>query len=125
MAIKWRKRKGLDPKVILGKLEACKQPEGDKYSFPAFEKIEYEAAISSMLDFDYGVSSECKSILVSKTIFHCARSAFTEQQFIDRINDEYRSILATPKRDYLVVTSMSYFPPFCLPKVEIDGCKIE
>lgn len=125
MSIKWRERKGLNPEVLLKKLDRIKRVEGDKISFGGLDKLDAETAITSMLKFPEGVSSIEKAFLINRTIFECAKTTFTKDNFLLLINKEEVKRTSTSEQEYYLLTSISLAPTFVPPKLEVGDCKIE
>lgn len=125
MKIKWRERTGLNPDALLQKLDACKKIEGDNVSFDAFDKIENEIAIATMLKFGEDVSSLDKTILVSRAIFECAKIGFSKDKFIKTINEEYQKRFSTSEKEYLLLTSIALSNTAKLPPLKVRNCNIQ
>ena len=56
MSITWKK--GFNPDVILGKLEAIRTLDGEKASFSGFEYNEYIQVLKSMIDIGESIAQE-------------------------------------------------------------------
>lgn len=127
MAIKWKKRAGLSPQLILNKIEGAKTIGQDgRVSYSTFEYHEVFASIFSLLEIPKAISTELDlDALVSKALGSAARAgAITEASLIKQLNEIASSELATRESPYHLLTSLSMDKTLPFRRVAFNGSTI-
>ncbi|AHL36912.1 hypothetical protein CD58_18370 [Pseudomonas brassicacearum] len=109
MKVKWKENKNLKPQLLMDRLAAITSilPDG-RVSFSAFEKLQLDAVLLTMLDFHKEFSSSTMKKLYNSGVEHCARkNEFTKSSFMTGINEAVVKHCARPEETFTLVTSIS------------------
>jgi len=123
LSITWKK--GFNPDVILGKLEAIRTLDGEKASFSGFEYNEYIQVLKSMIDIGEGISQEIAHGLTVKGFHEAAKKQeLTKHNVLSAVKKAVREHLGKPKEPYWLLTTLNINFSNDLPRFIINGCTI-
>lgn len=93
--IKWKKKRNLNPDIILLKLKSAATIKADGgVSYSSFKYMELTPAIYSMIDFGQQIDWVLKKKIVSAAINKSLKENKLDKKFlIKKINEEFKEII--------------------------------
>lgn len=127
MAIKWKKNKNFNPKIILDKIEAAKSISDDgRVSYKGWDYHDNFASIYAMVDVPAKIANELNvDSLLSRGLSRAAKvGKLTPQSFIKHLNELADEELKVREKEYRLVTSLSIRGQLPFKRKVIDGIQI-
>jgi hypothetical protein len=135
MTIKWKKRKGLQPQVLLHKIESGKTLHspgdlplglgGARVSFSGREYHDSFAALLSMIDLPQNLSHLDLDVILSDAVSKVAsESTLTDEKVMDKINELASMLLRRREKEWKIVTSISISKKLPFKRLTIESARI-
>jgi hypothetical protein len=141
MPINWKKRKGLQPQVLLDKIESGKtlHSPGEhllglggggvfydtRVSFSGREYHDSFAALLSMIDLPQNLSHLDLDVILSDAVSKVAsESTLTAQKVMDKINELTSIALRRKEKEWKIVTSISISRKLPFKRLAIESARI-
>ena len=100
------------PEVITNRLEKNKTMDANcQVSFHGFEHSEYTSILGSMINFNREIPELERRKIINQSIFTAATKVLTHEGLLTEISKLEKSYLATPKKRFRLVTSISMQHP--------------
>jgi hypothetical protein len=105
--------------------EASNQKSGSHSGFEGFTHQFTTPAIQEIIGINKELSSTDKDIIIDKALHKCGKSNnFSPDSFLEKVKQEEKKALSTPKSTFFLLTTISTHPPKERKKKTTDGIEL-